>query len=112
MKKNEAIELVKEGHIVEAMMTVAMFFGAKRINALPGLWEKKIDESWTIKCNGHQHVVAGIMPLTWYVEYNGWPAGSLSIFGEGALCAGEGANEETLRAALIECIETSETVTA
>lgn len=104
MSKQEALETIKTGHIAEGLMVMAMYTGAKNLNAHPGLWEKKIDDTWHIKCNGHPEDLGGVPGLSWYIEYNGWPAGVMSVLGEGVLCAGEGGNEENLRIALIDFV--------
>ena len=87
-------------HIVETLMEYAIFLGAKRINELPGLWENKINNQWTIKCNGHTEDIQGVPPFSWYIEYNGWPAGILSILGDWAIPAVNGLNEESLHKAI------------
>lgn len=74
--------------------------GAAKINQLPGIWESTIDEHWVIQCNGHPETIDHILPYSWSIEYNGFPAGILSIHGEGILCAGEMANEQALIAAI------------
>lgn len=92
---------MSDTHIVELLMEYAVRHGAKDLNKLPGLWETKVDETWTIKCNGHDTEIDGVPPFCWYIEYNGWPAGVLSAFhGDGVLAAGEGGNEQSLRTAL------------
>ena len=87
-------------HIVETLMEYAIFLGAKRINELPGLWENKINNQWTIKCNGHNEDMQGVPPFSWYVEYNGLPAGILSIMGDWAIPTVNGLNEESLHKAI------------
>jgi hypothetical protein len=88
-------------HVCEVMMDYALSMGCGQINKLPGLWESVIDENWTIRCNGHDKTIKGVPPYCWSIEYNGWPAGILSIMGEGVICAGELGNAENL----IEAIE-------
>jgi hypothetical protein len=81
--------------------------GMKNISELPGCWEQKIDENWWIACNGHENPVqcsksagaATVPPFSFYIEFNGWPAGIVDA-GGGSLCAGAIANEETLITAL------------
>jgi hypothetical protein len=87
-------------HLVETLMEYAIFLGAKRINELPGLWENKINNQWTIKCNGHTKDILGVPPFSWYVEYNGLPAGILSIMGDWAIPTVNGLNEESLQKAI------------
>lgn len=84
--------------------------GIPGIGKLPGLWERKLDERWTIWVNGHtEPLPAGsldgakmqVLPGDCYVEYNGWPAGSFSLInGQGMIAAGSGANYQTFCAAL------------
>ena len=93
--------------IGEAFGKVCMLAGAlgvKGINALPGCWEHAIDGTWWIALNGHAEPTecsrgASVPPYEMYVECNGWPAGILSP-GDGVIAAGEGANEDTLIAAI------------
>ena len=90
----------EEKHICQLMMEYAMGLGARKIDQLPGLWESKIDDQWTIKCNGHTKDMEGVPAFCWSVEFNGWPAGIMSIRGEGVLCAGDLGNEDNLRKAI------------
>lgn len=87
-------------HICESLIEYVSRLGIKRINELPGLFEHKVDEQWTIKCNGHKEPIDNVPPFHWYIEYNGWPAGILSLTGEGEICDGDTANIDTLQAAL------------
>jgi hypothetical protein len=89
--------------------------GIAGIGKLPGLWERKLNERWTMWVNGHMEPLPGgalpgaqmqVRPGDCYVEYNGWPAGSFSLItGEGMIAAGAAANYETFCAALREAIE-------
>lgn len=87
-------------HIAHLFLEYAKFLGVKSISNLSGLWESKIDDQWTIKCNGHKETIDGVPGFSWLIEYNGWPAGILDIMGDGIICAGEGGNEENLRKAI------------
>lgn len=102
MEKNEAKHIIETGHIAESLLAFAMFKGAESISMKKELWQHKVDDTWTIKCNGQETKVDGVPPFSWYIEYNGWPAGILGIMGDGVLCAGDGGNEENLRAALLK----------
>jgi len=78
---------------------LAVSLGVTNIKDLPGCWEHKIDEHWSIAINGNsaaKKTSKGIevMPYHCYVEFNGWPAGVISAFG-GIFCAGSLANEDT-----------------
>lgn len=90
----------EEKHLAEFLLEYAISEGATKLHLLPGLWESKIDDHWTIKCNGHKETMEGVPPFCWYIEYNGWPAGIIKLRGEGVIAAGEGANEKTLIAAI------------
>ena len=94
--------LTEENHVCELLMEYALSIGVKRINELPGLWEHKIDDTWEVKCNGHNKTIGSVPPYSWSISYNGWPAGIMSITGEGILCAGEGGNEENLKEAILK----------
>ncbi len=89
--------------------------GAVPISKLPGLWYRKLNETWSIWVNGHMETSLHaeskdgcgmeVEPGDVYVEYNGWPAGTFSLItGEGIIAAGEGANYRTFCDALREAI--------
>lgn len=83
---------------------LAVRLGVIEINKLPGCWEHQVDERWWIAVNGHNEPVEcsrglKIDPFDCYIEFNGWPAGSLNPAG-GIIAAGEGANEDTFIEAL------------
>jgi hypothetical protein len=90
----------QDKHICETLMEYVEFLGVTKIDALPGLWESKVDDHWTVKCNGHSFDIDSVPGFSWYIEYNGWPAGVISVLGDGFLCAGEAGNEEHLRIGL------------
>lgn len=99
----DARELIFELHKRDGIPGLAM---------LPGLWERKLDEQWTIWINGHMEPVARpgnhepIPPGDVYVEFNGWPAGLFSLIdGEGVVAAGAAANYGTFCAALQAAID-------
>lgn len=83
----------------------AVALGAKSISALPGCWEKRIDEHWWVAINGHKDDMAcsreapPVPSLHCYIEYDGWPAGLISLQ-DGVIAAGESANEDTFIAAV------------
>ena len=76
------------------------------LNKMPGLWHRKLDEHWAIWVNGKTTTQstpdgAAVDPFHCYVEFNGWPAGILSVpTGQGAIAAGKLANYETFCDAL------------
>ncbi len=84
--------------------------GGPPVSKLPGLWYRRLDDQWEIWVNGHLEPLAlarkdgvqfTVQPGDCYVEYNGWPAGSLSlVHGFGIIAAGDGANIGTFCAAL------------
>lgn len=78
--------------------------GANPVSKFPGLWERKVNDQWEIKVNGHEEEIKGVPPFTCAVFYNGWPAGMLDPFG-GLIAAGTEANEETFAQALQEAIK-------
>jgi hypothetical protein len=104
MENREVIDTIKNGHIAEGLLSYAMFNGATSISMKEGLWVRKVDEHWIVKCNGKDHDVENIPPFSWSIEFNGWPAGIMSIMGDGILCAGEAGNEENLRKALLDSV--------
>lgn len=78
--------------------------GAENINELQGCWEYQVDDQWFIALNGHSKPAkcsrgGEVEPFGCYVEWNGWPAGTMNPFG-GILAAGEAANEASFIAAL------------
>ena len=90
----------KKKHICELLLEYVTFLGIKRINEIDGLWVHQIDETWLIKCNGHQETIENVPGYCWAIEYNGWPAGILSVMGDGIMAMGMGANEHTLAEAI------------
>ena len=69
------------------------------LNALPSCYERRLDEHWFIAVNGHEEPRKtkggiSIRPYYLYVEFNGWPAGTVHPYG-GEFAAGSLANEET-----------------
>jgi hypothetical protein len=102
MPERNAIELILDLHKAD---------GGPPISELPGLWERKLDERWTIWVNGHMEVVcteAGVEvePGDCYAEFNGWPALLVSIVaGDGVIAAGLIANYDSFCEALRAAIE-------
>ena len=88
---------------------LASALGVRQIKNTPGCWEHQIDETWRVAVNPHReqqeipardgHMGASIPHAHAAVWYYGWLAGLLSPAG-GPIAAGDGANEETLIAAL------------
>jgi len=86
-----------------AVMDLAKRDGVIPLNALPALWERKVDSEWYIACNGHKEPMETtltptpirVLPFHLYVEFNGWPAGVMTAYG-GQVCAGTEANMDTL----------------
>lgn len=110
--KEEAVEIIKTRHIAEGLIAFALYNGASAICMKKELYVKKVDEHWTIKCNGRNKKINTVPPFSWSIEFNGWPAGILSITGEGVLCAGEAGNEDNLRNALLSSVESMKQTTA
>lgn len=94
-------QTTEQKHIAELLAEYVSFLGVKNISQLPGLWEHNIDETWSIKCNGHTEAVDNVPPLSWSLSFNGWPAGIISVLGDGVICAGSEGNEDNLRAAIL-----------
>ena len=73
------------------------------LSKFPGVWERKIDEHWTVIGNGHnepkEYRNSKVAPFTFHIYFNGWPAGVIDP-GGGVICAGAIANEETFCKAL------------
>lgn len=105
MNQTETLEIISTGHIAQGLLAFAMFKGASSISMKKEPWCYKVNDQWEIKCNGQSTEVDNIPPYSWFITFNGWPAGVLSIMGEGVLCAGVAGNEEALRSALINNIE-------
>lgn len=103
--KNLKFKIMEDNHIVILLMSYAKFTGAKDLFKLPGLWVKAVDDNWTIKCNGHDKEIEKVPPFSWFIEYNGWPAGILTVMGDGFLCAGENGNETNLKKALEKAMQ-------
>lgn len=62
----------------------------------------KIDEQWTVTFNGTTEEVNGIPPLGLFLTFNDWPAGILTYTEGGEIAAGQAANVDTLKAAILE----------
>lgn len=95
-------------HIAELLVEYAIAQGATPEIMCNSIWTSEVDKHWTIKCNGTMEEMENIPALSWYIMFNGWPAGSLSLLGDGVLCAGEAGNEENLRAAIESKMEIKE----
>jgi hypothetical protein len=87
---------------------LAQLDGAAPISSWPGLWERGIDEQWTIVANGHPEPMRykniEIPPFNHLVLYNGFTAGVFTPF-DGVIAAGQEANEDSLIRALKRAIE-------
>lgn len=90
----------EQKHIGELLIDYAMAMGCTPAMLKAANWHNVIDERWELKCNGTEHRRDGLEPYSWYIYFNGWPAGIISIAGEGVLCAGSEGNEENLRKAI------------
>ena len=71
--------------------------------------EKEIDEQWWIAINPHDEKLKCshgpvVEPFTMYVEFNGWPAGIVTMNG-GMFAAGSAANEDAFIDALKRAAE-------
>src|SRR5271165_6748419 len=73
--------------------------GVQPLSLHPGLWERKIDDKWEIRANGHKEPIEHVPPFSIYVKFNGWPAGVIDPSGS-CFAAGSLANLETFNAAL------------
>jgi len=90
--------------VFAAIADLAMAMDVQAINSLPGPWEVRIDDHWTVVVNGQseprevkpeESMGATIRPFEAAVFFNGWLAGIMSPF-DGAIADGEAANEDTL----------------
>jgi hypothetical protein len=105
MNTEELSLSIKEGHIGEALLSYAMIRGATPELIKAGNLTYEVDKTWTITVNGTPNKIAAVPPYSWYIEFNGWPAGILSVItGEGLLCAGAAGNAKELAKALFESI--------
>ncbi len=109
MPKKLLIEMIRKAKtmeekksLAELLLEYALSQDATKLHLLPGLWESRIDDHWLVKCNRHEETINNLPPFSWYIEYNGWPAGIMGIRGDGVICAGEAANEQTLMAAILK----------
>lgn len=97
----DALELIFQLHQRDGVLPVGK---------MPGLWERRLDDRWTFWINGQLEPVRtptdfNLRPGECYVEFNGWPAGILSmITGEGYIAAGSLANYQTFCEALRRAI--------
>lgn len=101
------------GEAFALIAELALALGARAINQLPGCWEHKVDERWTVAVNPHSRAIksepagtmgADVPPFTAAVWWHGWLAGLLTPAGGAIAAHPEGANEDRfiadLRAAL------------
>lgn len=96
--------------LTEALLALGERDGVVPISELPGLYHRKVDARWEIWVNPHlrEMVVPGqpkhtLEPAELYVEFNGWPWGSIDLAtGDAVLGDGEAANLTALIAALRE----------
>lgn len=74
------------------------------------MWEKKLDEHWTIVVNGENithYNGLEIPPYHIYVEFNGLPAGLINFF-EGSIANGKDANIKSFVKALKKTLKEGE----
>ena len=92
---------------VEALMEAHERLKLLPIAMMPGkLWRGSFGP-WSFVVNANRKAMqleSGVMVGSFqtYVEYNGWPAGSLDLLGGGQFAAGSGANPATFVAAVEE----------
>lgn len=68
-------------------------------------WQMKIDEHWSVTLNATTETIDHILPGHFDFSFNGFPAGMVSIMGEGVIAAGAAANIDTLCEALEKKLE-------
>lgn len=93
--------------IMEGIIELTNADGLKTIKGM--IWERKVDDKWYVAVNGKGEVgkvtpegsmEIDLQPYYVAVWYNGWLAGLFHPAAGGMIAAGEGANEDTLIAAL------------
>jgi hypothetical protein len=102
----------EDTHLFEVIVDWSMAHGARKIDALPGCWERSVPGidggTWHVAVNGKRKPVkvkapegaaCSVDPFTAFVWWNGWPAGHVGPDGW-CLAAGGVANEANFRAAL------------
>lgn len=95
--------------ILECLLKLTEKEGVKNIREAEGCYEKEIDEQWWIAINPHDEKLKCshgpvVEPFTMYVEFNGWPAGIVTMNG-GMFAAGSAANEDAFIDALKRAAE-------
>lgn len=83
-----------ENNAYQKLIDYIEFLKVENIKDLPGLWVHKVDDNWTIKSNGHKHVVERLNPFCFLIEYNGWPAATFDAFGKGMWNVAEPCSQE------------------
>ena len=101
---DEMMQALRLPTVYAKLVDLAYALGARNICNLPGCWEHQIDDQWWCAGNGgkvERQCSTGISvpPCTFYLEFNGWPAGFVGPAG-GIVAAGEAANEDSLLAAI------------
>jgi hypothetical protein len=96
--------------IFEKTCELGMALGWENISLSPGCQEHQVDAHWWFAINPHDVPVScskggsKVPARCIYFQFNGWPAGVVSVQG-GLLVTGGLANEETLLAVLEQAIE-------
>ncbi len=93
-----------QGSLMVLVARLADRDGVSNLAARPGLWQRVVDEHWTVYVNAHatEQRTDGDAPVSahsCYVEFNGWPAGAFNAY-EGWFAAGRLANEDAFLAAV------------
>lgn len=104
MNDTKADADVKISEVYWEVMQVAERLGVKDINQLEKCWELQVNEHWWFAVNGHRATVEcskgiNVDPFRLYVEFNGWPAGILTVHG-GEFVEGSMGNPEAFMEAL------------
>lgn len=93
------------------MLAIAERDGVSCIVGIPGCWEKHVgpvdehgDSVWWMAVNGHKEAIACstgaiVAARSWYVTFNGWPAGVFDLAG-GVFACGAAANLPAFCAAM------------
>jgi hypothetical protein len=101
----------EELNAVQLILALHKHDRAPAISKLPGLWQRKLNEAWTIWVNGKPNPLRTesgmeVLPGDCYIEFNAWPAGSFNLIsGEGIIASGSLANYHSFCDALREAAQ-------
>ncbi len=102
------------------VVLLKIFELTKALDAMPmskheGCWEHRIDDQYTLVCNGHKEPLEWgcqtVQPYHFYVEYSGWPFAVFNPATGGQIGDGSMANADAFIAAMEAATERAQDAT-